>query len=188
MDRKKIGIILIAWAFVIAYSYVQYMANSRQVVKIELPESKQVVTKPWGDQSFTKRDEQCLALNIYFEARGELPKRGKYAVADVVMYRAINANYPDKVCEIIKDGEYARNNMPLRHKCQFSWWCDGKKDDPKNEEAFEESIEIAREVLYDPEYVPRIDYAIHYHSDSVQPHWARKKEFVEQIGNHLFYR
>jgi spore germination cell wall hydrolase CwlJ-like protein len=188
MDRKKIGIILIAWTVVISYTYVNNIQDRRTKVEIELPEQKPVATKPWGDVDFTRKDEKCLALNIYFESRGEKSTRGKYAVADVVMYRMINAKYPDEVCDIIKDGPQHRNALPVRHQCQFSWWCDGKRDVPKDEDAFEEAIDIAQEVLYDDDYVPKIEYAIHYHAKHVRPHWSHKREFVEQIGNHRFYR
>ncbi len=38
----------------------------------------------------------CLALNIYFEARGE-PELGKHAVGHVVMNRVSDAKFPDRI-------------------------------------------------------------------------------------------
>ncbi len=188
--RKKIGIILIAWGIVFAYSYVHVMSQQRVTTTLELPDKRTGHIKAWGNKKFTKADEHCLALNVYFEARGEKSKRGKYAVADVVMYRYMNASYPNAVCDIVQQGRYYSWNedRPVRGKCQFSWWCDGREDIPKNTEAFEEAIDIANEVLHNPNYVPKVEYAIFYHSGSVRPRWARTKEFVEQIGNHRFYR
>jgi len=190
--RKKIGIILIALSVWISYSYIThlYNLNSTYATSIEIPEMREKRGLVWGKKNFTDADEHCLALNIYFETRGEKSVRGKYAVADVVMYRYLNDEYPNAVCNIVKDGQYSRwrQHVPVRNKCQFSWWCDGKPDVPKDDQAFERATEIAKEVLHDPHYVPRIEYAIHYHANYVRPRWARTKEFVASIGNHRFYR
>ncbi len=44
-----------------------------------------------------KRELECLALTIYFEARGE-PDEGKLAVGHVVMNRVQPALFPRRVC------------------------------------------------------------------------------------------
>jgi spore germination cell wall hydrolase CwlJ-like protein len=62
----------------------------------------------------------CLAQNIYFEARGE-PLLGKIAVGHVVLNRVADKRFPGHVCKVIQQG----GNRRL-HRCQFSWWCDGK--------------------------------------------------------------
>ena len=67
---------------------------------------------------------KCLALNIYFEARGE-PESGQLAVGHVVMF-------PGTVCGVIQQGGALR-----RHRCQFSWWCDGRSDKPGNKRLWE---------------------------------------------------
>ena len=33
--------------------------------------------------------------------------------------------------------------IPIRHRCQFSWYCDGKSDDMRDEDAFFLAQEIA---------------------------------------------
>ena len=64
----------------------------------------------------------CLALNIYFEARSE-PIQGQIAIAEVTLNRVASANFPNDVCSVVLQD----NNSG----CQFSWWCDGKSDEPR---------------------------------------------------------
>ena len=59
---------------------------------------------------------ECLALTIYFEARGE-PDEGKIAVGYVVMNRAQNPLFPEKICSVVRQGGIKR------YRCQFTWWC-----------------------------------------------------------------
>lgn len=158
------------------------------VVPMAIPAIEKERGNVWGLE-VREEAEHCLALNIYFEARGEHIS-GQYAVADVVMYRLLNQNYPNTVCEVIRDGYYYDWNpdLPVKHKCQFSWWCDGQSDDPVNGKAFNQALKVAKEVLHDPDYMPRVEYSIYYHANNVRPHWVDAVEFVDGIGNHSFYR
>ena len=47
----------------------------------------------------------CLAQNIYFEARSE-SQAGMIAVAQVTMNRVKHPRYPNTVCEVVKQGSY----------------------------------------------------------------------------------
>lgn len=163
--------------------------NVQPVTVIDIPEVESVPYRRF-EATFTDDDEHCLALNIYFEARGEEELRGKYAVADVVMYRYMHADYPNTVCDVVQEGYYHewRPDLPVKHKCQFSWFCDGKSDKPLNTQAFEEAIDIAQEVLHNGDYEPRVGFSLFYHANTVNPHWASKMNHVETIGNHSFYR
>ena len=42
----------------------------------------------------------CVALAVYFEARGE-PVAGQLAVANVVMNRVESSRYPNTPCEVV---------------------------------------------------------------------------------------
>ena len=66
----------------------------------------------------------CIALNIYFEARSE-DLQGKVAVGSVVMNRIAHERFPDTACEVVYQG-----GDKVRHRCQFSWFCDGLSDNP----------------------------------------------------------
>lgn len=127
------------------------------------------------------RDEiHCLALNIYFEARSE-PIEGKVAVGHVVMNRVADARYPDKVCEVVKQGGEKPYN-----KCQFSWYCDGRSDNPANVDAWQESLALARVVYWGYSQDPT-DGALWYHADYVSPYWRNALERGPKIGRHVFY-
>src|SRR5271167_3284274 len=45
-------------------------------------------------------DLECLAENVYFEARGE-PLEGQYAVAEVTLNRTWAQNFPHTICEVV---------------------------------------------------------------------------------------
>jgi hypothetical protein len=47
-------------------------------------------------------DLECLAENIYFEARGE-PLDGQYAVAEVTLNRTRSDNFPHTVCGVVHE-------------------------------------------------------------------------------------
>ena len=85
----------------------------------------------------------CLSLNIYYEARNQ-PLRGQMAVAEVVLNRVEDKNFPDTICEVVMEGPtYSwKPDFPVRHKCQFSWYCDGKSDTPLEFEACNMSVMV----------------------------------------------
>ena len=130
----------------------------------------------------------CLSLNIYYEARNQ-PLRGQMAVAEVVLNRVEDKNFPDTICEVVMEGPtYSwKPDFPVRHKCQFSWYCDGKSDTPLEFEAWNMSVMVAENILAN---VPPnlLEGAIYYHATNVDPFWAKEKTFIKQIGDHLFYK
>ncbi len=123
---------------------------------------------------------QCLALNVYWEARSE-PKQGQLAVAAVTLNRVNDPRFPDDVCDVVRQGGEVR-----KHRCQFSWWCDGKKDIPVEANAWRRALTIARltyaGVVSDP-----TNGALWYHADYVNPSWASYKTVAAKIGRHIFY-
>ena len=128
----------------------------------------------------------CLALNIYFEARGEPDVFAMAAPAHVVLNRVKDNRYPNDICAVVKQSKTYRGN-PIRNQCQISWYCDGRSDRPLDRNAFEFSVFIASLVL-----TGRIEDvthgATHYHADYVNPQWAIVKTLTAKIGSHLFYR
>jgi spore germination cell wall hydrolase CwlJ-like protein len=126
------------------------------------------------------KDLHCLALNIYHEARSE-PLSGQIAVAQVTLNRVASEAFPPSVCEVVKQGGQKRN------RCQFSWWCDGKSDQPTEPRAWRRSLELGRQVLTNQAPDPT-DGALYYHADYVEPRWSSAFQRTAQIGRHLFYR
>ena len=49
------------------------------------------------------RSTECLALNMYHEARGQ-GIAGELAVTAVVLNRVNDKRYPDTVCEVVEEG------------------------------------------------------------------------------------
>lgn len=127
-----------------------------------------------------KQELQCLALNNYFEARGE-SKTGQLAVANVVLNRVKHPGFPDTICGVVKQGGYQK-----KYRCQFSWWCDGLSDQPSDKKAWEKSIQLAREVLSN-KYSDNTSGALWYHADYVSPYWRYSMNQGPKIGKHIFY-
>lgn len=122
----------------------------------------------------------CLALNIYFEARSETP-RGKEAVAAVTINRLRSAYFPKTICEVVRQG-----GDESLHACQFSWWCDGRSDKPRESKSWAEARILAERVLRHGIKDPTRG-ALWYHADYVKPVWRREKSRVVKIGRHIFY-
>lgn len=130
----------------------------------------------------------CLALNVYFEARNQ-STIGQIAVAQVTMNRVRDPRFPNTVCEVVKQGHtYSwKPELPIKNQCQFSWWCDGKSDEPKDEDAFQKAMLIATGV-YRQDLDDFVDGATHYHAVYVLPDWSASKQYIVRIDDHIFYR
>ena len=127
-----------------------------------------------------EEEVNCLALNIYFEARNE-PDEGQLAVAHVVLNRVSDLRFPKTVCKVIRQGGARK-----RHRCQFSWWCDGLSDRPRNSGKWASTKAMAQAVYWGRSADPT-DGALWYHADYVSPSWGRVFKRDRQIGRHIFY-
>ena len=124
----------------------------------------------------------CIALNVYFEARSE-DLLGKVAVGSVVMNRVFSSSFPDTACEVIYQAEYI-GEWPKRHRCQFSWFCDGLSDNPKETREWAQAVTVAT-WIYGIGLPDITEGALWYHSNDVSPKWATPD--YTQIGSHKFY-
>ena len=136
----------------------------------------------------------CMAKNIFFEAAVE-STAGKLAVAHVTLNRVDNKRFPNSVCEVVYEGpHYTGANgqlYPVRDRCQFSWYCDGKGDDPREgSRLWEDAQELAKYVLLRSEELPDItDGALFYHASYINiPNGGKKKKVTTKIDTHIFYR
>jgi spore germination cell wall hydrolase CwlJ-like protein len=131
----------------------------------------------------------CLSMNIYFEGRGE-DRLGQFAIAEVTLNRVASPDYPDDVCGVVKQAYLDANGNPKKHLCQFSWYCDGKSDKPKDNRAWSRSLSVAVEALkdFDTEERRIVGHNVHhYHNKKVKPRWAKAMRAVAVVGNHIFY-
>ena len=131
----------------------------------------------------------CMAFNIYHEANNQ-SMLGQIAVGQVVMNRVEDSRFPNTVCEVVKQAvTYKGTNKPVIHKCQFSWYCDGKKDEPNyNSKSWSKALNYAVIVLGGDITLDVTNGATHYHATYVRPAWAKTKTRTTRIDRHIFYR
>ena len=129
----------------------------------------------------------CLALNIYHEARSDSPL-GQEAVGMVTMNRVYSDKYPNTVCDVVYQAHLNSKGSPIRNKCQFSWYCDGKHDRPQDEDRWQEAQLIAYNMLTHDKFRGITEGATHYHATYVSPKWAKDFALIGRIGAHVYYR
>ncbi len=123
---------------------------------------------------------ECLSEALYFEARGE-DLWGQIAVAEVILNRADSPRFPENVCSVVRDG------TGRRHRCQFSYYCDGKAEAIGNPTAYERIEKIAAMMIEGRARV-LTGGAVFYHTDAVSPSWMSAMQQTTVIGDHIFYR
>jgi spore germination cell wall hydrolase CwlJ-like protein len=117
----------------------------------------------------------CLAKNIYHEARGE-STLGKYAVAQVTINRVRNHQFSNTICGVVHE------------PYQFSWTLNRNvRWSRPSGPAWNESMEIARQVLEDGVVVKGMENALFFHATYVRPGWRNVRRLAT-IGAHVFYR
>lgn len=127
------------------------------------------------------RAVSCLAQAVYFEAGSE-PVEGQRAVAQVVLNRVRDRNFPATVCGVVYQGGGRKTG------CQFSFVCDGSLTRrPPRDRDWDRARSIAASAL-SGYVVAAIGTATHYHTDYVDPWWAPTVVKVGQVGAHIFYR
>jgi N-acetylmuramoyl-L-alanine amidase len=146
------------------------------------------------EDQFLLQETQCLADNVYHEARNQ-GVGGQIAVAAVTINRMNDDRFPETICGVVKDGPHKPSwkgtgvMVPVRHRCQFSWYCDGKSDTIGDEKTYQEIYDLMYSIVYG--IMPIVDItegATHYHADYVNPAWAKTKTKTIEIEDHIFYR
>ena len=168
-----LSIVGISLVGLIAYKGINYKLD--QLKAAELQASP--ITAEMRD-----RQLDCLAKNIYHEAKGE-PFEGKVAVAQVTINRATSGQFPGDICKVV----YQKNVVYEKVLCQFSWYCDqATVAKPKNTAAYKECQIVARQVLLEEFRLPSLNKALYFHATHINPGWKREK--VAVIGGHVFYK
>jgi spore germination cell wall hydrolase CwlJ-like protein len=133
-------------------------------------------------QKFESKETRCLALNVYFEARGEAAE-GQLAVAMVTMNRVKSRHYPNSVCGVVWQRK------------QFSWTHDGKSDRPTDRHAWKLAKKIARFAYQrygklterTRNALDLTKGALHYYAPHLTlPYWAEAHSVTREIGGHIF--
>lgn len=132
--------------------------------------------------SVPSKQIECLARNMYFEAKNE-PDEGIKAVGFVTMNRVADESFPKTICEVV--------HQKVNKTCQFSWVCLPKKLLViKDQDAYNRIYEMARVIatshssiaLYDPS-----KGSLFFHATYVSPSWKAKLKRKVKIGGHIFY-
>ena len=175
-------------------STVPFRLESFQVVKTDIPSYYKPLE--FNTVKYTPEDAKCLAKNIYFEA-GVESTAGKLAVANVTINRTIHVNYPNTICAVVQEGIHRYNKrvdeyVPVRDRCQFSWYCDGLLDEPREGRTWKSAQELAKKVLvnyHDKALIDITDGAMYYHATWMEtyPSWSKKKKIMTSIDRHIFY-
>ena len=176
--------------------------SSLAMLSVIQTEQKEITTpsyyKPleYNIIKYSDADVNCLAKNIYFEA-GVESTAGKLAVANVTINRATHANFPNTICGVVHQGIHRYNermgeHVPVRDRCQFSWYCDGMGDNPRKGRTWESAQDLAKKVLvnyYDKALIDITDGAMYYHANWMEkyPSWSKKKKVMASIDRHIFY-
>ena len=137
--------------------------------------------------STTKADDfNCLVEALYHEARSE-SFIGMLSVANVILTRKESSNFPDTICKVVHQGKYWKGN-PIKDKCHFSYWCDGRPERFTDIAGLIKSINVAEMSLKGIQIKQTVG-ATHYHASYVTPGWASDPNFksLGQIGTHVFY-
>jgi spore germination cell wall hydrolase CwlJ-like protein len=150
-----------------------------------LPTTAEIITKPQA-QSVDQTGEEpldnaitCLARSIYWEANRKDDAEME-AIASVVMNRIGHKGFPKTICGVVKQGHE-------KGACQFSWWCDGRSDDAKEDEPYSQAKEIARKAL-NRQLKDRSDGALYFHNRKVTPNWSNEYIRTVEVGEHIFYK
>lgn len=131
-------------------------------------------------------EKQCLALNIYHEARGE-PLDGRIAVATVTMNRVISDKFPNDLCRVVFQRRLNREHG--FYVGQFSWTQDHLSDTPTEDAAWADALNLARNVYENNLSNHDVKDALFYHATYISsPGWARRMHKITTIGQHVFYR
>ena len=115
---------------------------------------------------------------------------GKLAVAHVVKNRVESWQFPNTYCDVIHETKEWRtswtgNVIPKLGMCQFSWFCDGKSDEPKDSKTWEECLSIAQSFIKEPNAIDITQGAMWYHADYILPYWAEHLNETVYINNHI---
>lgn len=133
--------------------------------------------------------QDCLQEAMYLEA-GNQGYEGMVAVANVIMNRVNDGNYPKTVCAVVHQGKRDEYGRMIRDRCQFSYYCDGRTDVPTGNLKKNQAWKMAREIAHDVVAKKNeniVGSALHYHADRVHPTWADVYQQIKVVGNHIFY-
>lgn len=140
-----------------------------------------------------KQQVECLAKNIFFEARGESIAE-KMRVAQVTKNR-VNLKWRggETYCQVVYQKKYVKTSK--RWVAQFSWTLDKSLSledivsrNKAEKEAWRQSVEVAG-LIMSGLIEGGVNGATHYHTKAVNPDWSEKMKLAwSGPGEHIYYK
>jgi len=143
------------------------------------PAAVQVLPAPPVRRPVDRAQAQCLALAMYWEAKGE-GRAGMRAVGHVVLNRTQDERFPDSPCAVVYQGGEDRG-------CQFSWYCDGRSDEPTEAGSWLTARALAQELLAG-QLPDTTKGSLFFHARRLKTPWRVPRKKTITVGNHVFYR
>lgn len=146
----------------------------------------------------------CLSLNMWFEGRNK-SSADRLATAHTVLNRVSDSRWPNTICGVIYQGRYktdpeTKASILIKHKCQFSWYCDGKSDTVrltdhkgrviKKNVAIWEDIQKSAFAVIAGETEDPTKGANHYYNPKAvnyTPRWATAESLVHVSDGHNYH-
>ena len=163
--------------------YNEQFVLSNTLNKTDIWPRPQGYNDPIENEKPDKREIDCLAHNIYYEA-GHEPTEGKIAVGLVTLNRMADWKFPKTVCAVVR--------QRVQGTCQFSWNCMKMHSPNYKGKQWSDSVRIAHELLAgDDRYdVYKIKYAnvMYFHHKKIRSNWSKKMTKINSPGHNVFYR
>ena len=152
--------------------------NFSDMTTVEAHESKPLKVSYKNLSPHAKKQVECLAQNIYYEAGWE-PEKGQIAVAMVTLNRVEDGRFANSICGVVK--------QKTQNTCQFTWFCEGKVLTKMNHSVYNEVKDLAAYVYANHQKIKDPSKgALFYHADYVNPGW-KNMVYLTKIGRHKFY-
>jgi spore germination cell wall hydrolase CwlJ-like protein len=133
----------------------------------------------WTTSQDQTRALDCLTAAIYYEAATE-SAQGQRAVAQVVINRVRDPNYPKSICGVVFQGSQRKTG------CQFSFTCDGSLARQPSAPLWQRLRALAWAAM-NGQVEPSVGNATHYHTIWVVPYWQSGLQKLGVVGSHIFY-
>lgn len=118
-----------------------------------------------------EREVQCLAQNVYHEARGEI-WQGQLAVALVTINRTRSNKFPNTICKVVyQPGQFSWTTQPHLRVLDYTAW--------------QHALLVASIAISLAEDFTHSFPALYFHNHTVKPRWQYRR--LATIGNHTFY-
>jgi N-acetylmuramoyl-L-alanine amidase len=168
------GILYGLIAVIFFYGYIVSTQPSHKPVKKPSKKVVEEIVKETPEPHFTDKDVQCLAKNIYYEARGEDLKE-QISVGQVVLNRTKDSRYPSSICGVVY--------QPY----QFSW-TNNKPHEISEWRAWRIAKTIAKDLLANRIVMDYTNGATHYHTRNIKPKWSRLGSDKIYLASHVYMK